>query len=177
MIASQLLFLLAVLFIGLPAGLKGWRHPRVRNLTALALSASWVASEAVYYITGDGMALRTMFLSDVAVIAAIYCKPEWRQWHPYRSLADQFAALWYERSPWDRAVLAVFPAAWLFYVLPMADFTRYWTLYGLALAQLLLAGWEAFNPRLARLTANNLHSEPPGIPPGTARVWGLAGHG
>lgn len=154
---SELLYWLAVLCVGLPSAFT--LIGRLRNVTALALSASWIASEAVYYLTGEGMAFRTMFIADLTVIAVIYCKAEWREWQPYRSLRDQFAALWYERSPWDRTVIAIFPVAWIFYLRPLDPFYEYWTLWSLALTQLLLAGWEALNPWLAEHMAKLLRAE------------------
>lgn len=139
-------FLGVVLCVGLPAGIT--LGGRLRNLTALALSLSWFAGYGFYLATGEGMSGTFLWLVDVTVIAAIFAKDEWAICAPYAGLRHQLRATWWERSPWDRAVLAIFPVAWIFYVLPISPFAEYWALYYLALAQFALAGWESLHPWL-----------------------------
>lgn len=141
MTTPEFVFALAVLCVGLPSAFT--LGGRLRNLTALALSLSWGASEAAYYLTGEGMSPFFMWIIDVTVIAAILAKNEYTDLPGWRN----------QISPWDRAVLAIFPVAWLFYVVPIDPYGRYWALYILALAQFALASWEVLHPWLLRQAA------------------------
>ena len=66
----------------------------------------------------------------------------------------------------DKAILVLFPVAWLFYTPILSPFYQYWTLWGISLTQLALAGSEAIH-NWQRAKAKSLHADAPGIPPGT----------
>lgn len=143
----------------------------IGNATALAMVAMWLAGRALYLLTGLGTPLGAMLLQDMVVIAAIYVKPDWQDCFPYRTFSQQLRAAWLERSPWDRAILALFPLAWLFYLPVAAPRTTYWTLYGIGLAQLALAGWEALHLSRGRM-ANKSRADDAGPPGLTFAAWG-----
>jgi hypothetical protein len=118
-----------------------------------------------------------MVLADFAVLTVIYSKDDWRDCSPYSGLRHQLCALWLERSPWDRAIIALFPVVWLLYFPIVNPFTQYWMLWSLGLIQLMLAGREALDPWLERRKRRAVSVEPP--PPNSEfhAAWGLAGHG
>lgn len=169
---EEALFLAIVLLVGLPAGITV-QPLRTRNGTALALTGAWFFGWAIYIVCGIGMPVQAMLIADFAVITVIYCKDDWRDCSPYRGWAHVLCSVWLERSPWDRAILAMFPLAWVFYAGLFSDHLRYWALWLIAAAQFLLAGWEALsNTRTANadqpteVQQNHVDSR-----------WRLAGYG
>lgn len=168
---STFIVFLAILFVGVPAALRVTGHKvRIRNATALAMVAMWLVGQAIYLATGETMPLGAMFLQDMVVIMAIYAKPDWQDCFPYRTFRQQIRAAWLERSPWDRGILALFPLAWLFYAPIVGAQLQYWTLYGIGLAQLMLAGQEAF-PLLRGRMAKKSRAEDAGPPGLTFAAW------
>lgn len=157
---------LAMLFIGVPSALRlTGLKVRVRNATALAIMAMWFVGQAIYASSGECMPLAAMLLQDMVVIVAIFTKPDWRDCSPYRTFRQQLRGAWLERSPWDRAIIALFPLAWLFYAPVVDAWLQYWTLYGIGLAQLMLAGWEALTPLLRTIGQSPRADDerPPGL--------------
>lgn len=170
---------MAIVLIGLPASIRATLRPlriAVRNPTALAMVVGWVFGWSIYQATGIGMPIQTMVLCDWAVITVIYSKSDWSDCAPYSGWRHQLCAVWLERSPWDRAIIALFPFVWFFYT-PIVDiYYRYWALYGLGLAQLMLAGREALNPWLERMAITLPAATPGHDPPGMEldAAWSLA---
>jgi hypothetical protein len=136
MTPPEIIFALVVLLVGIPSM---WR-----NVTAIALVVSWGLGQAVWMISGDNLPLRIYFLCDLTVLTAILCKSEAFNCLPYHGPRHQVRCLLLERSLWDRIVIMIFPAMWAVYVLPVGEYNRWWTLFYLALAQLLAAGGESF---------------------------------
>lgn len=147
MSTPTLIFLIAVMFVGLPAALKVSGKPsiRIRNATAFAIVAMWLFGRLVYALTGEWLPLQAMVIQDMVVVATIFAKQDWRDLWPYRTMKAQLAAMWLERSPWDRAVLALFAPTWLFYAPVLSPILQFWTLWSIGLTQMMLAGWEAFH--------------------------------
>lgn len=112
-----------------------------RNPTALALVIAWFAGEIFYLRTGNNMPVAFYLFPDIFVIACIAAKAE-------RSLAE-------------RIVLLIFPVMWGLYVAPVSDFTRWWSLTFLVLAQFLVVGAETFSRFLRGADASN---RPPDLP-------------
>jgi hypothetical protein len=139
------LYFLTVLFVGMPAALRvtGFRV-RVRNSTAFAMVAMWLFGQFIWWLTGEWLPVQAMILQDAAVIAAMFVKDDWCTC-PYRNGWHQLACLWIERTPWDKAILVLFPSAWLFYFPVTTPTNQFWTLWGIGLAQLALAGLEALH--------------------------------
>ena len=90
----------------------------------------WALSQAIYFITGDGLAVGYYFLADAFVIAVVGVKAVGAQ-----GLRNT-----------DLAVLLIFPLLWVLYVAPVPSLYQYWSLYSLFVAQLAAAGWEAMHP-------------------------------
>lgn len=173
MTKAEAFYAAAIIACGVTAAIRvqGFRV-RVGNITALAMVAMWFLGRLIYALTGEGTPIRFMLVQDAAVIASMFIKNEWVDC-PYRSLTHQLACLWHERTPWDKAILALFPVAWFFYARVLNPSHQYWTLWGIGLLQLALAGLEAIHFR-QRAKAKSLHADAPGQPPGTlfAPVWG-----
>lgn len=154
-----------VLGVGVPAMWK--------NRTAGALVVAWSLGQALWLLTGDNLPLRAYWLIDLAVILAIYTKPDAEDCWPYNGLGQQFMALWRERTMWDRIVVGIFLIMWVFYLVPVGDTPRFWALWWLAAAQFLAAGGEALSIFLKERRAKAPAKE---TPPGALRL-GLAVHG
>jgi len=166
----QILFAAVVFLIGIPAA--------TRNLTAAALVLAYFVVETLYRIGGRVLEPHELACIDLAVMALIYCKTD----IPHRRCRDaagryrdswgQLCAFWFERSAWDRAVLALFPVAWAFYA---ADpWTQWWGMYFVALAQILAAGAETFENMRAERAANALGRQAPD-PPSSGVEFALSG--
>lgn len=152
----------AALWSILKALARGRIH--VRNPTALAMVGSWVACRMIYEATGETMPMQALVLSDIAVIATIYCKRVWQDCS-YATLRLQLAAIWWERSPWDRAILAIFPFVWLFYAPVLDPRSQYLALWSLSLAQLMLAGAEALHLHRGQMAIKSRADAPERPPP------------
>lgn len=170
MSAEELIYFAAILFVAATAALRftaiarfPWRRPQAGNPTALAMVITWAICRLLYWWSGEAMPLQASVLSDVAVVAAIYCKREWRRCS-YETIRLQMAALWRERSPWDRAILTLFPLVWLFYAPVVDPQTQYWTLWSLSMAQLALAWLEPLYDRRG-LSANMPRADAAERPP------------
>ncbi len=159
MSTASALYFAAILLIGVPAAFR--LNGRIRNATAFAMVAMWLFGRVVYWLTGEWMPLQAMVLQDMVVIAAMFVKEDWRDCSPYTNLRYQFCALWNERSPWDRAILALFPVAWIFYFPVVDGQKQFWTLWGLGLLQLIAAGLEALTLWQAKRGANPFRADSP----------------
>lgn len=142
---------LVIVLVGIPSA---WRNP-----TSAALVLCWIAGETVFVLTGDSLPVQFYIFPDLFVIAVIYAKPDYRPCPEYRGTLHQLKCLITERSPADRAVLAVFLLMWALYVSTLHDYYRWWLLWGLAIAQLLIAGIEAL-PLLFRRDADVANRTP-----------------
>lgn len=124
-----------VLVIGVPSA---WRNP-----TSAALVISYLASRAIYIITGDALAVEYYAFPDIFVIAVIMAKREYCNLRPYRNTWYQLKCVLLERSPADRFILLSFPLVWALYVATIDPWYQYWGLYALAILQFLAAGMES----------------------------------
>lgn len=164
MTTPEIIFLCVVLLVGVPAM---WR-----NATAAALVLSWTVGQMVWVVSGDSLPLKVYLLCDLTVLAIIYCKPEARGYFPYRDLRHQLSQAWFERSLWDRVVIAIFPLMWATYAMPISDYHRWWALYYLCLAQFLAAGAESLISRRAANTSEKPSDHPSsGLKFQAARGW------
>lgn len=165
MSAPTFLYLLAVIAV-LPAAIRVTGRPsiHVRNATALALVATWLFSRIVWFLTGEWLPLQAMFVEDMVVIGAMFTKEDWYSC-PYKNGWHQLACLWLERTPWDKAILAIFPVAWLLYTPVLEPTLQFWVLWSLSLGQLILAGLEGFHLHLAGngQTLRAADERPPGL--------------
>jgi hypothetical protein len=123
-----------VLLIGVPSA---WRNP-----TAAALVGAWAVTKAIYLMTGNGLATEFYVFPDIAVIAIIFCKPEYRPSPDYVSIWHQLKCIVTERSPADRIVMLIYPIEWMLYVSTLNDYYVWWSLWGLSIVQFLAAGSE-----------------------------------
>jgi hypothetical protein len=137
MTGPELLFAAVVVIAGVPAA----RY----NATAAGLVISYVFVQSAYAISGVVWPIHLFVFIDLAVLTIIYCKPPAYDCWPYRNMGHQLRSMWFERSIWDRIVIAAFPLCWAAYSLPLSDFSRWWALYFLSLAQFIAAGGEAFH--------------------------------
>jgi hypothetical protein len=151
-----------IVCVGVPSAFR--LNARVRNPTALAMVATWFACRMSYEASGETMPRRALVLSDIAVVTTIYCKQVWRTCS-YATLRLQLVALWFERSPWDRAILAIFPFVWLFYAPILEPKPQYWVLWSLSLAQLMLAGAEALHLHRGQMAIKSRADAPERPPP------------
>jgi hypothetical protein len=123
---------LVVVFVGVPSA-------RV-NFTAFVLVISWMTGEAVWLVTGNSLPLSFYFMSDVAVIALIYAKAINNAGTKACSMADFVTCL----TAFDRWIVAIFLlGVWPLYVLNIDARSKWFLLWGLVIAQFLLASAEA----------------------------------
>lgn len=160
---EEVVFHIVVFCVGVPSM---WRNP-----TAIALVAAWALGQAAWWLTGENLPLRLYVITDLMVVAVIFCKPDAMDCWPYDGLRSQLVALLKERCAGDRVVVTIFPLMWLTYALQMDDYYRYWILWWLAIVQFLAAGWEAFSITLRRRRKASATETPPG-----AFRLGLAGN-
>lgn len=144
MIWQQLIMYVVVAGVGFPAAF------RLRNLTAAALVAAWIASEIVSAKTGDSLPIATYAVTDPLVIAAIFTKATIREGcSTYPSLKAQLNSLWEALTICDRFVVGLFVfAAWPAYLAYLAGFSPYYTwtlLWYVAIAQFAFAGLEVLS--------------------------------
>lgn len=134
---------LIVAGVGIPAAF--------RNVTALMMVIAWLSVELVYQLTGDSLPLKYSFMADIAVVAVIYAKSIKRCGPKvYPLFADQLRCLITDLTPWDRGIVAIFLlGAWPIYVLTFDSWWKWMLLWGLCIAQFLLAGGEALASFLA----------------------------
>lgn len=114
-----------------------------KKATAGALAVAWLFGEVVYQITGDSLAVQFYLYPDIFVLAVIFAQAR-------QSLAD-----------W--AVVALYPAAWTFYVADIDPSSKWWALYYITLAQLLIAAADSF---LAYRREHRAVSDRPATPTG-----------
>ena len=138
MTAAELILLAVVIGIGLPSARF--------NATAAALVIAYLFSKGIYWVTGNGLAVQFYVFPDILVLAVIFAKPEWCSQQPYRGVWHQLGCVLLERSPSDRLVMLIYVLAWALYVCPMDDFHKWWSLWGLSIAQFLAVGAEALDP-------------------------------
>lgn len=159
-----------VAFIGLPAATL------MRNMSAAALVAAWLVGEITWLVTGNNLPLSTYFMTDIAVITIIYAKTI-RRVGPktYRSTWQQIYCLAADLTVWDRWIVAIFLfGAWPLYVLSVHPWWKWYGLWGLVIAQFLLAGAEAIQSFRHNVSARAA-SDPPGN--GLALAGVYLGHG
>lgn len=141
----EALILGVVLVVGVPASF--------RNPTAAALVASWAFGQAVWLVTGDNLPIKAYVMADVTVLAVIGCKPlHFRG--PYEGPWHQLKCMFLERSWWDRTVILIFPFMWSLYILDLDAKLKWYSLFWLAIIQLLAAGGEALQSWLTARKAN-----------------------
>ena len=134
MTPQELILITVVAVVGIPSA---WRNP-----TAAALVLAWIAVKVLYLVTGNGLAVEWYIYPDIAVLAIIFCKPDYRPCDYYRGTWHQLACLWTERSPSDRAVMAIFPLMWIAYFAPISPFIQWYLLWAGAILQFLFASAE-----------------------------------
>jgi len=163
----ELLMLGVVLAVGVPAAF--------RNPTAAALVAAWAFAQGVWLATGDNLPLRAYIVTDIAVLAVIYCKRlRWRG--PYRNWWHRLQSILLEPNGWDRVVILIFPVMWMLYIVSMNERAKWFALFWLAIAQFLAAGGGALQSWLIARKANA--EQPPATGPPAVYRWALGrGHG
>lgn len=146
---------LIVIGIGLPAAL--------RNPTAGALVAAWALGEATWLLTGNSLPLNVYFMADIAVLAVMCVKAIMKEGsRTYPTMKAQLAAFWRALTLWDKLIAGGYIfAAWPVYVIAMHDYYRWWALYWIVVAQILLAGCEAIQSWLG-VRKGRVMSKPPG---------------
>lgn len=150
---AELVYGAVVLFVGVPAA--RW------NFTAAALVLVYAFMTISYYAFHAVYSTGFCVLADITVMAVIYAKQPARDLFPYEGWRDQLAALWLEKSFWDRIVLALFPVGWIFYAFAASP---WWPLYWISLAQLLAAGLESLETYRNTRTAKRASApDPPGF--------------
>jgi hypothetical protein len=115
-----------VVGIGLPT--------TMRNMTAMALVIAWLVPNVLLLWTGDNLPLRLYFMADIAVIAAILAK----------GVVRAGPNPWPAMTPWDCAIVLSFMlGCWPLYVAQVDPWWKWMALWGLSIAQFMLAGAEA----------------------------------
>lgn len=128
---------LVIACVGVPSA---WR-----NSSALALLLSWLMGETAWLMTGDSLPLSVYFMADVAVIAIIYAKAiRHAGVKTYYDTRRQLAGLVSDLTVFDRWIVAIFLlGAWPLYLLDLDPRSKWFLLWGLTIAQFLLACAEA----------------------------------
>jgi hypothetical protein len=139
-----------------------------RNATATALVLAFFTIQVWWFAGGEVLDdPGTMFMIDFAVVVWIFVKAVMR-------CRDESALQCVAKlTLWDRLILALFLfGTWPTYVANVSDYHRWYALWGIAMAQFLLADIEAFlDWRRAKAS-----SEPGIHPPGVLRAaWAGAG--
>lgn len=179
---AEITIRLVVVLVGLPAALSlsallSFRL-RFRNVTALALVASWFFGQGVWLATGDNLPLRAYVMADITVIFAIYAKTIARCGpKTYRDGWHQLRCMITDLTPWDRWIIATFLPVWAVYVLSIGDFAKWYLCWALTIAQFLFAGAEALH--LRREAKRAVPVAEPDIPSsgGFMRLAGVGGYG
>jgi hypothetical protein len=140
-----------VLVVGVPSA---WRNP-----TAGALVLCWVFSEGLWALTGNGLAVAYYAYPDAFVIAVIFAKPEWCNLGWDRGWLLELKCILLERSPCDRIILLSYPVVWTLYVVGIAPYYQWWSLYWIAVAQFVVAAWEPLS-KLLRSRAEAADRQP-----------------
>lgn len=141
---EELVFMIAVGMVGIPTVLCAIIWRKRCNWTALALVLTWVAARWIYEHTHKDITTELKVMMDFFVIAAMFIKDDLVSC-AYRNRWHQFACMWHERTPWDKGVLVLYPPTWLLYSPLIGGQPQYWTLWGIGLLQLALAGHEALH--------------------------------
>lgn len=121
-------------------GVSASWQARWYNRTAFALTAAWALSDWWAFRTGVNMPFAMYRLTDMVVMTAILCKPPH---FPPMSWVQKLPAILASRTLSDQIILAIYVAAWVTYDAPISEWSRYWILWGLAIAQFIAAGCEA----------------------------------
>lgn len=141
-----------VAVVGIPSA---WKNP-----TAAALVLAWVFSQALYYFTGNGLAIKFYTFPDIVILAVIFAKPEYCNQGMYRSTLHQLWCVVAERSPSDRMVMLIFPIIWWAYVADISAYACWWILWGATVLQFLFASTESIEKFNRRAEAASDTSEP-----------------
>jgi hypothetical protein len=134
---------------------------RMRSWTVVALAMSFLIVHAVWAVTfaGPREMLPVEIMCDYAVIVAVLVKAapigcierEIKRapghWGAFVYALKRCQGSWTDLSHTDQIVLALFAPAWAAYAIQMGDWTRYWVLYGIGIAQFIVAGADAFSTR------------------------------
>lgn len=128
-----------VFLIGLPSAM--------RNVTALALVASWALAQGYWLVTDDNFPLSVYFMADIAVLTIVYAKAISRcAGKVYKSAWDQAKCLITDLTALDRWIVASFVfIQWPLYVLQFDPWVKWHLLWLTTIVQFLLAGAESFN--------------------------------
>lgn len=132
MTAPHIIMWAVVGCVGFPAA--------VRNPTALGLVCAWLAGEITWLLSGNNLPIPVYVVADCMVIGLMYGKAIRRAC----SWQTRVFRLWTDLTPWDRAILALYAlAVWPIYGSSLHPFYAWYALWGLTIAQFLLAGAEA----------------------------------
>lgn len=144
-----------------------WR----RNATSAALAFSYFASQLWWIIAGT-CDVGVMFMIDATTIALVFCKAIVRcPDEDFRTAAEHFRCMVAAFTHGDRLVLAIFPLMWCVYVAQIDEFTRWYALWALAMAQFAAAGADAFmDGRRARVSRSEPDIPSSGLQFAHARV-------
>jgi hypothetical protein len=98
-----------------------------------------------YVVAELGLPLKYFTIPDIVTVCIIFGKPRYRPCETYWDLSiwAQFKCILAERSPADRFILLSIPMAWIIYS-PVLSHDQWWSLWWIAIAQFLAAGWESF---------------------------------
>lgn len=115
-----------------------------RNLTAFALTASWLVGQIYYLRTGNSLALGQYFMADIAVVTVIFAKAIVSAGaKTYPTAWRQFKAFATDLTVCDRFILGLFLlGAWPIYVSTIHPYYQWWLLFYITIAQFLFAGAE-----------------------------------
>jgi hypothetical protein len=118
--------------VALVVGAFFWKNP-----TAGALLLAYVVAEL-------GLPIKYFTIPDIVTMAVIFAKPRYRPCASYwdLSIGAQLRCLITERTPADRFILLSIPLAWCIYS-PVLTHSQWWSLWIIAVAQFLAAGWES----------------------------------
>lgn len=152
MTLPHLVLWITVLGVALPCAL--------RNATSGALAAAYLLVEGLAYI-GHPLPIEYFILPDIAVLAAIFAKPERYPCEEYHGAVHQLWCLVSERSIADRFIMCSYPFVWLTYAADISDYTKYWALWWIAIAQFCAASAEAMFDQVHRRDADAANSPPP----------------
>jgi hypothetical protein len=150
MTLPHILMWVVALVVGLPAA---WKNP-----TAGALVLCWVFSEGLFWLTGNNLAVAYYAYPDAFVIAIIFAKPAHCDLDP-PGLLGEIKCLLLERSPCDRIIMLSYPLVWILYAAEISDYSKWWSLWVIAVAQFFVAAWEPLS-KLLRHHAEVTENEP-----------------
>jgi hypothetical protein len=128
------------------------------------LVLNWTLGQAAWLLTGDNLPLKIYFAADVAVVAVICAKAARKEGsRTYSDLADQLTSFSRSLTVWDRWIAASYIfAVWPLYVLEIDARTKWFLLWGILIAQFILAAGEAAQSMLGATKKRFTPGRPPG---------------